>query len=288
MGLFTDGIVASLPLHMGGKRSVCLAACLIVVLGSSSALAEEERSDVGDIDLSYLIDGGAIPFIWAPLAGRIALDVYASPRESPMLFNSFEGGAAKAEWEVPGWAISGLGGASALGMVLGGDDSRYYHVKGLAQSLTTGVFVTGMIKVAFGRHRPDWSEDVNTPGSRRSFPSGHATQAFAIATYTGLYLRGHVFKKYRGNKTLPWWEAATYGGLALGATALAGERVVHNRHHLSDVVVGGLLGTAASTLFYIYQDRRYENHKSDAERKQLVVAPAEKGRGGTVGIAWAW
>lgn len=296
---------------MGGTRIAVVTCCAFGLLGARIAhtdddVPKEAPKEVADsseltaplttirlpegksLDLSYLYDGGAIPFLWAPLAGRLLLDKYTTPRDTPLAFSSSEGGAAQADWQIPGWGITALGGASAIGMIAGGDKSRFYHVKGLAQSLATGVFLTGSTKVLVGRHRPDWSEERNSDGSRRSFPSGHATQAFAIATYTALYLRGHVFDKYRGNKTLPWWEAATYGGIALGATALAGERVLHNRHHLTDVVVGGLVGTATSALFYWYQDSRYEKGRRAEEMKQIVVTPAEKGRGGTVGLSWQW
>ena len=283
---------------MGERRHAFAACCLLVVVGTRSARADDAPSAVpvpslqlpegSELDLSYLIDGGAIPFIWAPLAGRIYLDKYTTPRDTPWAFSSTEGGAPKASWEIPGYAVTALGGVSALGMVLSGDKSRMYHVKGLAQALSTGVFLTGATKVLVGRHRPDWTADSNTDGSRRSFPSGHATQAFAIATYTALYLRGHVFDKYRGDKVLPWWEAATYAGIGLGATALAGERVLHNRHYLSDVVVGGLVGTATSALFYWYQDSRYDKHRRASERKQLVITSPEKGTGAVVGLSWQW
>jgi hypothetical protein len=240
-----------------------------------------------ELDLSYLYDGGAIPFLWAPLAGRILLDKYTTPRDTPYGFSSSEGGAKHPDWEIPGWGVTALGGASAIGMVLGGDDSRFYHVKGLAEALSTGVFVTGGVKVLVGRHRPDWDEDVNSAGSRRSFPSGHATQAFAIATYTSLYLRGHVFDKHRGDSILPWWEAATYGGIALTATALAAERVWHNKHHVSDVVIGGLIGSATSTLFYLYQDGRYDDHNAET-RKQISIIPVKDGEGATLDVSFAW
>jgi membrane-associated phospholipid phosphatase len=261
-----------------------------VAFAGATASADElppptDRS-AGELGPSYLIDGGAIPFLWAPLVGRILLDAYTTPRASPLAFR-FEGGAEKPDWQVPGWAISGLGGISALGMIASGDRSRFYHVKGLAQTLSTGVLVTALVKVTFGRHRPDWSEDSNTPGSRRSFPSGHATQAYAIATYTALYLRGHVFDERRGDRVLPWWEAVTYGGIAAVATAFAGERVWHNRHHVSDVMVGGLLGAATSTLFYMYQDGRHDER--DAERrKQLTITPGQHGNGASVGVSFAW
>jgi membrane-associated phospholipid phosphatase len=271
---------------MGGKQ-IAVVAALSVLFASNIAAADEQSGGEG-LGPSYLVDGGAIPFIWVPLAGRMLLDRYAQPRSTPLMFDKFEGGAEKADWEMPGWAVTSLGGVSALGMIASGDDSRYYHVKGLAQSLSTGVMLTGLIKVAVGRHRPDWTEDDNSPVSRRSFPSGHSTQAFAIAAYSILYLRGHVFDKYRGNKTLPWWEAATYSGIALGAAALAGERVYHNRHHLSDVMVGGLLGTASSTLFYLYQERRYDNREVGESRKQLTITPTEKGQGAVVGFSFGW
>lgn len=296
---------------MGGRRIAFAACCLFAVVGTRSARADEPAAQIplgGDsdpggaavptttlrlpegkeLDLSYLYDGGAIPFLWAPLAGRILLDKYTTPRDTPMFFSEEEGGAPSPSWEMPGYAVSALGGVSALGMVLSGDPSRMYHVKGIAESLSTGVFLTGATKVLVGRHRPDWSPERNTDGSRRSFPSGHATQAFAIATYTALYLRGHVFDKYRGDKVLPWWEAATYTGIALGATALAGERVIHNKHNLSDVVVGGLVGTATSALFYWYQDSRYDKHKRADERKQLVISSPETGSGAVVGMSWKW
>lgn len=268
------------------------ALCVFAVLSTAGAARADDPVDRVDkpkpsFDASYLYDGGAVAFLWVPLAGRILLDKYATPAERPTFFSSSEGGAPKSSWQIPGWAISSLGGLSVAGMIASGDSSRAYHVKGLAESLSTGVLVTGLIKTAVGRHRPFWSSDDNSTGSRRSFPSGHSTQAFAIATYSILFLRGHVFSKYRGDRTLPWWEAATYGGIALGASALAGERVLHNRHHLSDVVIGGLLGTATSSAFYIYQERRYQRHVAE-DNARLTITPTQGSRGATVGFSFAW
>jgi len=271
---------------MGGTRAALVATCALAMLAPSVARADgPERSEDG-LSTNYLTDGGAIPFLWLPLAARVALDAYGAPRRSPLMFSEFEGGAAKSEWEIPGWVVTALGGVSALGMIGSGDASRFYHVKGLAQALSTGVLVTGLVKVAIGRHRPDWDAGVNTPGSRRSFPSGHSTQAFAIATYTILFLHGHVFDRLRGESSLPWWEAATYGGIALGAAAVAGERVVHNRHHLLDVGVGAALGTASSSLFYWYQSSRFN---ADQRGLHLAFRGAQGGgTGGTIGFKFAW
>lgn len=273
---------------------LAVSSVVVLCLVSGTARADEpqpESKSSSTFDPSYLIDGGALPFFWGALAGRLALDKYASPRESPRFFSNDEGGAPRASWEIPGYAISGVGVSLGVAMLATGDSSRMYHVKGLGEALMTGVTVTGAIKVLVGRHRPDWvSDGVKNDSSRRSFPSGHSTQAFAIATYSILFLRQHVFDKHRGNSRLPWWEGATYAGIALGATALAGERVLHNRHHLSDVVIGGALGTATSTLFYMYQERRYRNHARKEEatkeaRDSLQIAPSISAGGASVGFS---
>jgi membrane-associated phospholipid phosphatase len=276
----------------GVRERVIASACLLLLAGNASAddlppLADPAPvvDNPNELDLSYLWDGGAIPFLWAPLAARLALDAHAAPREEPLAFPN-EGGAEKSDWQIPGWAISSLGGVSAIGMIASGDRSRLYHVKGLAQSLSTGCLLTGIAKVTFGRRRPYWTEDSGVD-ARRSFPSGHSTQAFAIATYTALYLRGHVFDELRGDSTLPWWEAVTYAGIATGATLLAAERVWHNRHHKTDVIVGGLVGTATSALFYIYQDGRYDDREAE-RRKQLSIVPVENGDGAAVTLSFGW
>lgn len=271
---------------MGGCRTVALAiAFATLAVMPRHAAADDPTTPVdvpeGELGPSYLVDGGALPFIWGTLAARYALDAYGEPRDTPLAFSSSEGGAPSPEWQMPGWGISALGGVSAVGMIAGGDSSRFYHVKGLAEALSTGVLVTGLIKVTFGRHRPDWDPEINNASSRRSFPSGHSTQAWAIATYSILYLRGHYFDK---NEKLTVGEAATYGAIALGAAALSGERVYHNKHHLSDVVIGGLLGSAASTAFYVYQEGRYRD--ASRERAQLLVTPQPGGA--TVGFTKVW
>jgi hypothetical protein len=163
--------------------------------------AEDARAGVeieladGDFPgVSYLWDGGALPFFWGALAGRIAVDQMFEARSSPLFFSEAEGGMSHSSWQIPGWGITAAGGAVALAMVAGDDHARWYHAKGLAESLATGAFVTGAVKLSFGRHRPDYAEDTS---DNRSFPSGHATQAFAVATYTVLYLRGHGFDQWR-------------------------------------------------------------------------------------------
>jgi membrane-associated phospholipid phosphatase len=77
---------------------------------------------------------------------------------------------------------------------------------------------TGLLKVAVGRERPNGEDN-------RSFPSGHASNAFALAT---------VAERHYG------WK------IGLPAYALAGvigaSRIEQDKHYLSDVLAGATLG----------------------------------------------
>jgi membrane-associated phospholipid phosphatase len=234
------------------------------------------------LKLSYLWDGGMIPFFWAPMLGRLALDHYITPRDTPMMFSSGEGGAARASWEVPGWTVSAAGGAVALGMLASGAEGGSYHAKGLAESLMSGAMVGGVIKNVVGRHRPDWSPENDKASEHMSFPSGHTTQAFSIATYSILYLHDHVFDKTRGDHWFSTQELLAYTGITLAASAVGAERVYHDRHHLTDVAAGALLGTASSILFYKYQEHRYQDHKA----REIIFTPSVTANSATVGLSW--
>jgi membrane-associated phospholipid phosphatase len=97
----------------------------------------------------------------------------------------------------------------------------------------TGVFVQAL-KVSTGRHRPytgdpphTWEgHELNGSGSTMSFPSGHASSAFAIAT---------VIASEYDNYVVP---PLAYGVAAI--TAL--NRLSHNAHWSSDTFVGSAIG----------------------------------------------
>lgn len=86
------------------------------------------------------------------------------------------------------------------------------------QALVVNGAYTGLIKVAAGRQRPDGS-------SNQSFPSGHTSTTFALAS---------VADRHYGWKVgLPAYALAAGIGLS---------RVESNKHYLSDVVAGATLG----------------------------------------------
>lgn len=230
---------------------------------------------------AYLWDGGALVFVWGALSARLALDTWVSSPSSPRWFPASEGGQPRADWELPSWTVTAAGGALGLGVALGGDAARWYHVKGLAQSLATGALASSGLKLVFGRHRPDYDGDVDSGfgGGARSFPSGHATGAFSVATYAALYLRQRGLVRGRGRAL----EFAAYVGLGAAATAVGAERVWHHRHHVSDVVAGALLGTATAAAFFAYQEGRARRAPRRAS-SSFLLGPADRG----VGLRAAW
>lgn len=240
---------------------------VIVAAAGAPRVAHADEAGDGDYPLkaSYLWDGGALPFFWGALGVEAVLSKWVSPRQTPLLFSADEGGLPMSTWEIPGWALHVGAGTVGLAIAIGGDDSKWYHVKGLAESVATGGLLTHALKLTFGRHRPYYTPGSTAARDRKSFPSGHATSAFTIATYSALYLRSHVFGRSRNPGTLVTTaEAVAYAGLAAGATALALERVFHNRHHVTDLIGGAVVGTATSIAFFYYQEHRYQHRESGA------------------------
>lgn len=102
------------------------------------------------------------------------------------------------------------------------------------------------LKYAVNRTRPN--------GDPRSFPSGHATAAFATAT---------VLQEHYGWKLgLPMYAAAAY---------VAAERVTQQKHWPSDVVAGAVLGTICGRTVTLH-----------VRRARLHVQPQAVPRGGAV------
>ncbi|MDE2491934.1 MAG: phosphatase PAP2 family protein [Elusimicrobia bacterium] len=143
-------------------------------------------------------------------------------------------------------------------------DASLDAVESLAIS---GLFVTG-IKIAAGRERPyvNGRRGVWTgPGlsnDRYSFPSGHSSDAFSVAT---------VFALEYGPEHR-WVPPAAYGLAALTAAS----RVYNDKHWTSDVFVGSALGWAVA---------RYVVRARSAARPTLALVPIlERGGEGAVAV----
>jgi len=149
------------------------------------------------------------------------------------------------------------------------DQSAYHHSKGLVEALSATYLFTNVVKNIVGRKRPCFSnypeEDIFD--ANKSFPSGHASISFAIASYSSLYVLDH-FGASSGNKTGQWIYAA--GSHALAAY-VGYSRIMDNRHFVSDVIAGGLLGSGIAWLIYDYQEQKLSEKETTGDVSKSVV-----------------
>jgi membrane-associated phospholipid phosphatase len=253
-------------------------ACTLAI--ASPAAAQSSPDDIGP---SYLIDGGAIPFIWVPLFVNLAT-YKVGPDSEPRLFSSSEGGASVEEETIPGVYTSIATGTTFIGLLAYPGDGRWYHVKGFAQATSMAGTTTNLLKKFFGRQRPSYDPSDRSENERKSFPSGHATSALRITSYTALYLRRHVFAEMRGDAFISWPEAIAYPALAALAVYVPYTRVMDHRHHVSDVLAGAAFGLTYTSIFFWYQESRLKDHQRKEE--SAVLSPWGSGRGLSVG--WAY
>jgi membrane-associated phospholipid phosphatase len=168
-------------------------------------------------------------------------------------------------WRDTARNVAQLGGAGGLVLIgagylgsswLGWDQARaLWTDTGIATALArAGAFA---VQVAAGRNTPSadrGTDDFRPFSSQDSFPSGHAAQAFAMASAIA------------GHSGSPWVGAAAYG--LAGLVGLA--RLETRDHFTSDVLAGTLLGTAIGrTVVRVNQDRR----QGAGPQAEISVAP---------------
>ena len=146
------------------------------------------------------------------------------------------------------------------GEVFRDDSLRKTALMSLESFAISGLIVTG-IKVVLARSRPaagDGAYQFNwfsTRSRQNSFPSGHASSAFAVAAVVA------------GQS-----DSVVVGTLAYGlASLVAVSRVVNNEHWVSDVLAGSLLG------YFIGKQVLALNRPSAKNKPKLSVAPAPGG-----------
>ncbi len=125
-------------------------------------------------------------------------------------------------------------------------------------SVIVGFGAKTALKAIVKEERPDHSDN-------KSFPSGHATMAFAAAR--------SIDKEFR--KDCIWIPIAGYAA----ATAIGVERVVNNHHHWYDVVAGAGLGIGAAELTWWLSDLVFAKHN-----KRFAIGSS----GNTVDVAVSW
>lgn len=138
---------------------------------------------------------------------------------------------------------------------------------GLAASLI-GQGLISVVKRAVGRSRPRDHQGSSSfhPFSfsgDTSFPSGHATQAFTVASVISTHY------------PRPWVQVVSYGTAGLVGYA----RIVHNGHFVSDVAAGALIGTAVGKSAVHFNQR-----KRSGLQVHPLIGPDLRG----IAIAWTF
>jgi membrane-associated phospholipid phosphatase len=129
-----------------------------------------------------------------------------------------------------------------------------------AQAMIVNGAYSGVLKYSVRRGRPDGSDEL-------SFPSGHASTAFSLATVANHH--------YGWRVGVPAYLLASGIGLS---------RIESNRHHLSDVLAGATLGLVVGRTVGRLDGER------PARKRFVSVGPATDlhGQGVGLGLSASW
>ncbi len=215
----------------------------IAFLISSNILSQTGKTFSNDAD-AFINTGGSIftspasfrGIDWLTLGGTVGLTTIAHLFDREVHQKAIE--ASKLNYmhrEDEELIIYSLLGSS-LAIYGYGLLSKNQQFRQTGLSLLTSVFysgaITGGLKLIVGRSRPYTNDSpvVLTPFSinyeSTSFPSGHATIAFAFATVLAMR-SSNIFLKT---------------GCYTFATYISLSRIFHNQHWLSDIVFGAAIG----------------------------------------------
>jgi membrane-associated phospholipid phosphatase len=225
-----------LPLRHPLCAVLLLLAAWSPVQGQPSAVRDSSAHAVAISTIAAGFAAGAL--LAAPLdAGWDRTIGTAGPQRSPVLQEFDRVGD---NWGSPGAIVAA--GALWLGGRVAHDSVRARLGARALEAIALSGVVTGGVKVLAGRARP--YADPGHPGSwvfargirdgrYQSFPSGHATAAFAFASAIASQLN-------RDRSPIAHWAGPVLYALA-GVTAFA--RTYDHAHWMSDVVAGAGVGT---------------------------------------------
>lgn len=258
----------------------------VLLLWSSAARTARGDSDTfrPELDASYFWDGGAIPFLYAPAALTVGLRLFVDPASSPKLFPDSEGFETNFDNTVPEAAVVAYSLSFAGIIAASPRRERWHHLKGFGEAIATTAAITEIAKNSIGRQRPHFQEGMDDePDLRRSFFSGHASFTAAGTVYLGLYVSRNLLPRPSLTKTVG---VLLLGGLFAGVPY---SRVVDNRHHLSDVVTGAVVGSTLATVFYVYQEQRYRDEREgflQKKRDKIQLVPNLRNPGLAILARW--
>jgi hypothetical protein len=131
------------------------------------------------------------------------------------------------------WSFGVIGAFEIWGEVGGNTTAKNTAMDALTASIIGPGLIGTSLKYAVGRVRPNTASrtfEFKPFSNNQSFPSGHASEAFTVATAIA------------ENYPVWWVQTLCYGGAGLVGYA----RIEQNAHYASDVVAGSLLGWAVA------------------------------------------
>jgi len=141
-----------------------------------------------------------------------------------------------------------MAGFYGYGALADDNEAKAVALDGVSASIISAL-ATSAIKGVVGRRRPNTgmgSHSFSPFQGDYSFPSGHATGAFAFASVIATHYDS------------PWVDATAYG--VAGLVGLA--RIQLNAHWASDVVAGGLIGGVIGHHLVHFNERWREQHSA--------------------------
>jgi len=155
------------------------------------------------------------------------------------------------------WGAWGTAGAFLCFGLIAKDGKATETAVLAASAMLQGALLTGFLKGISGRQRPEYADGVDhwsgpagffkrfekgEMGHYDSFPSGHTVAAFSLATVVAM--------QYRDTVWVPIVSYTLAAGVGLS-------RLTEDKHWLSDVVVGGVLGQVIGRLVVRNHRRRH-------------------------------
>ena len=158
-----------------------------------------------------------------------------------------------AVWKAASGTIDWVGGTAVLGTLAYGyiSKNKATQLNGYELLIVSAINIgsTEVLKNVFNRTRPadEYPNEVfvNSPSSGKSLPSGHTSQAFAVATTLSLQYK----KWYVVVPAYLWAGSVAYSRMYLG------------KHYPTDVLAGAVLGAGCSYVGHIISNKLFRQKK---------------------------
>lgn len=246
MGLWVPALFLSVPLPLCAQDAESPFAGTDEALGAAESVIQRSgHASAGSSELGIIAVTGGLVVLSLVIGEAPELDCGPCARDVVPGFDSWAIGRSR-----PGIAdgstllLGALGALTLLDLYRRQDGSGLSHVTASLEAASLAYAITLNIKEIAGRRRPyTFAEDALALGglreseATRSFPSGHATIAFAVGVS---YLKSMDGEAGTLAKVVT---VASMLGVGLG-------RVASRYHFPSDILAGAALGSASAWLVH--------------------------------------